>query len=43
VLDSSEGELHARALGLPRAILKNHGLIAVGASIGEAVIGAVVM
>jgi L-fuculose-phosphate aldolase len=44
VLDSSEGAMLARALGLRRAlILKNHGLIAVGASIGEAVIGAVVM
>jgi L-fuculose-phosphate aldolase len=44
VLDSSEGELLARALGPHRAlILKNHGLISVGASIGEAVIGAVVM
>lgn len=44
ILDSSEGEVLARALGPRRAlILKNHGLISVGASIGEAVIGAVVM
>jgi L-fuculose-phosphate aldolase len=44
ILGSSEGEALARALGPRRAlILKNHGLISVGASIGEAVIGAVVM
>jgi L-fuculose-phosphate aldolase len=44
VLDASEGEVLARALGPRRAlILKNHGLISVGAAIGEAVIGAVVM
>jgi L-fuculose-phosphate aldolase len=44
ILDSDEGEKLARALGPRRAlILKNHGLISVGGSIGEAVIGAVVM
>jgi L-fuculose-phosphate aldolase len=44
VLDSSEGALLARGLGPRRALmLKNHGLISVGASVGEAVIGAVVM
>ena len=44
ILHSSAGETLARELGPRRAlILKNHGLISVGASSGEAVIGAVVM
>ncbi len=44
VLDAAEGDSLARALGARRAlILKNHGLISVGSSIGQAVIGAVVM
>ncbi len=44
VSTASEGVTLARALGPRRAlILKNHGLISVGGSVGEAVIGAVVM
>lgn len=43
VLGASEGDVLARALGPRRTLLlKNHGLVCVGASIGEAVIGAVV-
>ena len=44
VTGEAEGDVLARALGPHRAlVLKNHGLISVGRTIGEAVIGAVVI
>ena len=44
LVDQHSGDDLARALGAKRALLlKNHGLISVGASIGAAVIGAIVL
>lgn len=44
VVDQSGGDDLARALGSKRALLlKNHGLISVGASIGAAVTGAIIL